>query len=164
MNKTKPNLTRAAMTLLFAVLSSFMAVSTCFAATGSPTKGSCGPSDKPEAVLWEFNMATQTLTISGEGDMADFESPADAPWYNWLNDITSVVVADGVTHVSDYAFSSEYWQLNSLSMGSTVLSIGDYAFNGVPLKSIQQTKTENAARKKEEAADAIVLNADLTNI
>ena len=153
MNKTKPNLTRAAMTLLFAVLSSFMAVSTCFAATGSPSKGSCGPSDKPEAVLWEFNMATQTLTISGEGDMADFESPADAPWYNWLNDITSVVVADGVTHVSDYAFSSEYWQLNSLSMGSTVLSIGDYAFNGVPLKSIQQTKTENAARKKEEAAD-----------
>ena len=153
MNKTKPNLARAAMTLLFAVLSSFMAVSTCFAATGSPTKGSCGPSDKPEAVLWEFNMATQTLTISGEGDMADFTVPTDAPWYNWLNDITSVVVADGVTSVSDYAFSSDYWQLSSVTMASTVLSIGDYAFCNVPLTSIQQIKTENAARKKEEAVD-----------
>jgi hypothetical protein len=152
MNKTTP-FAKAAMMLLVAVLTSFMAVSTSFAAAGSSTKGSCGPSDKPESVLWEFNMATQTLTISGEGDMADFESPSDAPWYSWCNDITSVVMADGVTHVSDHAFSPEYWQLNSVTMPSTVLSIGDYAFNGVPVKSIQQTKTANAARKKEEAAD-----------
>ena len=153
MNKTKPNLARAAMTLLFAVLSSFMAVSICFAAAGNPTQGSCGPSSDPASVKWEFNMETQTLTISGEGDMADFESPADAPWYSWCSDIMSVVVANGVTRVSDYAFSPEYWQMASVSMPSTVLSIGDYAFNGVPLKSIQQIKTVNAARKIEGASN-----------
>ena len=152
--KKKTNLlSRAVMTLLLAVLTTFMVVGTCFAAAGSPTKGSCGPSDKPEAVLWEFNMATQTLTISGEGDMADFESPNDAPWYSWCDDITSVVVAEGVTHVSDYAFDVSYWQLNNLSMASTMVSIGDYAFCDVPLKSIQQIKTESAARKKDGAAD-----------
>ena len=144
---------RAAMTLLFAVLTSFMAVSTGFAADGVPTKGSCGPSDKPEAVLWEFDMSTQTLTISGEGDMADFESPANAPWYSWCSDITSVVVANGVTSVSRYAFSSDYWQLENISLASTIVNIGDYAFCDAPLKSIQQIKTESATRKKDGGAD-----------
>ena len=150
------------MMLFLAVLSSFMAVSTCFAAGGNPTNGSCGPSDKPEAVLWEFNMSTQTLTISGEGDMADYESPADAPWYSWCSDITTVVVADGVTHVSDRAFSADYWQLSSVSMASSVISIGDYAFNTVPLKSILQPAKSTRSGGEEPVAS--VLPDDLQSI
>ena len=62
---------RTAMTLLLAVLGSFMAVGTSFAAVGNPTSGNCGDNDAPEAVAWSLNMSPGTLTSSGDGTMAD---------------------------------------------------------------------------------------------
>ena len=151
------------MTCIAAVI----AVNVSRAAVGTPTNGSCGAdTSNPGGVKWSFDMSTQTLTISGEGDMADYASPSEAPWYNWCNDITSLVVSDGVTHLSDYAFSMDYWQLTSVSMASSVVSIGDYAFNCVPLTSIQQPA--NAARQRREEAEVVkvasVLPADLQSI
>lgn len=164
--KQKTNLfARAATILLLAVLSSFMAVGTSFAAGGNPTSGNCGDNDAPEAVTWSFNMSTQTLTISGEGYMADYESPSKAPWYSWRDDITSVVVADGVTHLSALAFDAGYWQLTNVSLASSVVSIGDYAFNGVPLKSIQPLA--NTSRTRADGGSepvASVLPDDLQSI
>ena len=164
--KQKTNLfARVATMLLFTVLISFMAVGTSFAAGGNPTSGNCGDNDAPEAVTWSFNMSTQTLTISGEGYMADYESPSKAPWYSWRDDITSVVVADGVTHVSALAFDAGYWQLTNVSLASSVVSIGDYAFNGVPLKSIQPLA--NTSRTRADGGSepvASVLPDDLQSI
>ena len=44
------------------------------------------------------------LTISGTGDMFEFRSPSDVPWYNdqWL--INKVVVESDVTSIGNYAF------------------------------------------------------------
>lgn len=44
-----------------------------------------------------------TLTISGTGDMYDYESTT-MPWYDYNADITSVVIEDGVTSIGFYAF------------------------------------------------------------
>ena len=84
------------------------------------------------------------LTISGTGDMTNFKSPEDAPWYNdqWL--INKVVVESGVTSIGNYAF---FWDtgvfyekedvLRSVIISNTVTQIGEQAFgNRVALTSI----------------------------
>ena len=54
-------------------------------------------------VLWGYDNGTQTLTISGTGAMADYNSD-NQPWKDFRGDITSVVIEDGVTSIGDYAF------------------------------------------------------------
>ena len=84
------------------------------------------------------------LTISGTGDMFEFRSPSDVPWYNdqWL--INKVVVESDVTSIGNYAF---FWDtgvfyekedvLRSVIISNTVTQIGEQAFgNRVALTSI----------------------------
>lgn len=78
-----------------------------------------------DAVYWKLENGT--LTIYGEGPMYDFESRGDAPWYNYSSEITSIVITNGVTHIGQYAFYS-FTKLSSVDFGSTLTSIGKYAF------------------------------------
>ena len=84
------------------------------------------------------------LTISGTGDMFEFQYPSDVPWYNdqWL--INKVVVESDVTSIGNYAF---FWDtgvfyekedvLRSVIISNTVTQIGEQAFgNRVALTSI----------------------------
>lgn len=59
--------------------------------------GTCG--DNLTWVLSNSNV----LTISGTGDMYDYDS-STMPWYDYNADITSVVIEDGVTSIGQYAF------------------------------------------------------------
>ena len=141
--KQKTNLfARVATMLLLAVLSSFMAVSTSFAAAGTPTKGTCGDPDAPEALKWEFNITTSTLTINGTGAMLDFVDVGSQPWYAWGDDITTVVIGEGVTR------------------------IGNYAFQDFPLTSIQTQKAESAQTRADGGSESIAsaLPEGLTSI
>jgi uncharacterized coiled-coil protein SlyX len=144
---------RFVMTCIVAVL----AVNVSMAAVGIPTSGFCGDSDDPEAVQWSFNMSSGTLTISGEGAMADFASGDAAPWYDWQNDITNFTVEEGVTRIGNYA-CFQYPQLTSVSMASSVLSIGDYAFCNTPLANIQPL-TDTTMRVREVAAPEVTVSA-----
>lgn len=120
----RKTLLRFAMTCIVAVL----AVNVSMAAVSTPTSGFCGDGDDPEAVQWSFNMLSGTLTISGEGAMADFASGDAAPWYDWQNDITNLVVEEGVTRIGNYA-CFQYPQLTSVSMAGSVFSIGESALS-----------------------------------
>jgi len=55
------------------------------------------------AVTWSLD-ANGVFTVSGEGAMEDYTSADEVPWKDYLADITSVVIGEGVTHVSDYGF------------------------------------------------------------
>ncbi len=84
--------------------------------------GACGTN-----VYWSYNSTSNTLTIFGTGDMTnDFEGNN---WENYLNDITTVNISNGVTSIGDYAFSF-CTGLTSIEIPASVKTIGNYAFQG----------------------------------
>ena len=89
------------------------------------TSGSCG-----DNVTWTFDEATGTLTISGIGDMYDYSEPYsnnEVPWNDYCSEITSILISEGITSISDWAFyDCEY--LTEITIPDSVTSIGNYAF------------------------------------
>jgi hypothetical protein len=70
-----------------------------------------------------------TLTVSGNGTMADYANLSDRPWVNNIGDITSVVVESGVTSVGMYAFYN-CTSITSVTLPEGLTAIGDGAFGG----------------------------------
>ena len=99
---------------------------------------SCG-----EYVTWAYDEATKTLTVSGTGDMDEWNYAAEPKpekrpsWEIYKNDIQKVVVEDGVTSIGEYAFC-KYGSLTDVTIAETVTRIGRNAFYYcTSLKSIQ---------------------------
>lgn len=81
--------------------------------------GTCG-----DNVIWNYD-GNGTLKISGTGKMST--SSLNIPWEDYQTAITSIVIENGVTNISDFAFRS-CSKLTSISIGNTVTSIGKNAF------------------------------------
>ena len=115
---------------------------TCFAmtamlASADTVGGLCGI-EGDQMVSWELNRDIGLLTISGEGRMADFDDPSEAPWYSYSKSIVHLIVEEGITHISQAGF----WHmpyLESAEIAESVVSIGDYAFYGAPLTIVIPT-------------------------
>lgn len=89
--------------------------------------GVCG-----DNLTWIFNKETNTLTISGTGDMYDYEINdvsgfINQPWYNFSRDIKHIVVEDGVTSIGEAAFAS--CDVTDITIGDSVASIGSEALD-----------------------------------
>ncbi len=78
-------------------------------------------------LTWTFDEYTETLTISGTGEMTNWSSSSDVPWSDYSSAIKKVIVSDGVTSIGEYAFS-DCTNLASVTIGDSVTSIGDSAF------------------------------------
>ena len=91
--------------------------------TGSTLhNGACG-----ESLTWEFDSGIGRLYIYGTGDMWEFESPEEVPWYEYRNAITAVEFDEQVTSIGSYAFS-ECTGLSEISLPRDCRNIGMYAF------------------------------------
>ena len=99
-------------------------VDTAYAAE-TANSGTCG-----DNVTWKLT-SDGTLTISGTGDMADFEWDG-TPWYSVRSQVKSVVIKDGVTSIGDCAFGGCI-SLTSVSIPDGVISIGFAAFESCSL-------------------------------
>lgn len=84
--------------------------------------GSCGGE-----LSWDLG-EDGCLTISGIGAMTDFDYENPAPWLEYSESITRVVIGDGVTSVGACAFQ-ECMNLQTVQLGSNVATIGEYAFH-----------------------------------
>ena len=63
--------------------------------------GTCG-----ENVTWSLSLnKTQTLTLSGSGEMYDYRVTNDVPWNDYRSSIAHVVVEEGVTSIGNVAFA-----------------------------------------------------------
>ncbi len=80
-----------------------------------------------EDVHWYYDYGT--LSIFGEGDMEDIATHAGVPWYEYADQITKVVVGEGVTGVGAYAFA-DLTKLTTAELPETLTKLGAYAFAG----------------------------------
>ena len=127
MKKTRLFSPRAAMMLLATLLLTLTAQT---AWAEDPITGGCGTNVT-------YTIEGNTLTISGTGAMDDYTLERDQPWY-YYNNITNLIIKEGVTHIGKKAFST-FSSLISVSFehGSQLTSIGDYAFYNCKFESIK---------------------------
>ena len=69
------------------------------------------------------------LTIENDGAMEDYAAASDAPWFRLRSHIQSVVVSEGVTSLSSYAFYG-CDELEEVSLPQSLCRIGSLAFGG----------------------------------
>ncbi|MCQ2191243.1 MAG: leucine-rich repeat protein [Paludibacteraceae bacterium] len=67
------------------------------------------------------------LVIDGEGNMPDFKSPKDVPWYPYRNMIVYGDVQNGVRNIGNYAFYNDTLLLG-ITLPQSLTKIGDKAF------------------------------------
>ena len=85
----------------------------------SATSGSCGKN-----ATWSYNAATKTLSISGSGDMTDYETdPAMGienapPWDDYREEIEHVIINEGITSIGAEAFGFQYTSFRDKSDNS----------------------------------------------
>ena len=125
MKKTKKVLSIVlSLTLL---LSAFAGVD--FSAYALAKSGKCGKN-----VSYEFNSSTGELTISGKGDMDDYESSSP---FRGNTKIKTVAIKKGVTRIGWNAFN-DCKEITSVSIGNSVEIVNDCSFaNCSKLKSIK---------------------------
>ena len=101
--------------------------------------GQCG-----EGMTWTLDRAAQTLTIEGQGKMQDYAARRDepwddhphAPWNDYRDEITAVVIGEGVTHIGERAFDS-FDKLQSVQLPASLREICIQAFYGCGLQTLQ---------------------------
>ena len=77
------------------------------------------------------------LTISGEGEMANYSTSSVAPWYNKRTKILSVVIEPGVTSIGAYAFYA-CLKLTEVELPEGITYIGESAFQDcAKLKTVE---------------------------
>ena len=85
--------------------------------------GTCG-----ESVNYSYDKHTQTLTVSGNGTMANYEyGQNEAPWFSYANEIKSIEIGSGITSISNFTFY-KCSSVTSITLPATVTSIGSSAF------------------------------------
>ncbi len=108
-----------------------------FDGSGELASGECG-----EGLTWILTDDGK-LTVSGAGEMYDWDEAASAPWADYKSKwITKVVISADVTHVGAWSFA------NCRNLGdvefespSRLVSVGDYAFAYSGVKNIELPDT-----------------------
>jgi len=95
-----------------------------FSSFAQNPKGTAG------TLTWELNLSDSTLTINGNDIMPDYIQYQNiAPWRNYPTSIATVVIANNVKSVGNYAFINCY-NLRSVVISNSVITVGEYAFGG----------------------------------
>ena len=84
------------------------------------TSGVCGAD-----LTWSYKNGV--LAITGTGEMTDYSSYEDTPWYDLIDKIGWIIIDEGTTTIGINAFTS-YNELSKIVLPDTLTSIGDYAF------------------------------------
>ena len=115
-------------------------------------------------VAWTFD-SDGTLTISGEGDMGDFEwnykeQNVRQPWADHRDDITRAVIGEGVTRIGDNAFR-RCTSLRTIVIPGTVTEIGWCPFISCGALEAFEVSPENPAFADR---DGVLFDKSMTNL
>lgn len=106
-------ITALLLTLLFALCAS--------AETHSGTVGSTNN------INWSLDTDTGVLTLTGSGATGGFSSSNRAPWYEYRQKITSIVIGEGITSFGQQTFNG-CSAVTNVSLPSSLTSIGMQGF------------------------------------
>ena len=122
--------------------------------------GNCGAVGSEASVKWaltknneDSSNPTYTLTISGEGKMANLNNSTETenisdgagtyPWANLKDSITKIVIDDGVTSIGSKAFIA-YTNVTSVNIGRDVSEIGVGALSQLSACTTFDVSSENS--------------------
>ena len=146
------------MVLALSMLISFMPI-----IASAATSGACG-----DNLTWTFDNGT--LTISGTGEMEDYywEENHRAPWFKNRESIKNVVIEEGATNISTYAFYC-CSNLINITISNSVTNIESDAF--ATCSSLTNITIPNSVMSIEEFAiidcdnlESITISNSVTNI
>lgn len=127
------------------------------------TSGSCG-----ENTTWNYDETTKTLTVSGTGEMSDFDKYYFVPWESYRKEIEVVLVQPGLTYIGKNAFRQSV-SLRSVSISDSVKKIGNSAFcscSALTSMTIPDSVTsiDNGAFDGCENLNSVILPNSVTSI
>ena len=129
--------------------------------SGTPVmNGTCGAAGNESDVTWKLTQnnegtenPTYTLIISGSGAMANLNNSTETenisdgagtyPWATWKDNITKIVIDDGVTSIGSKAFIG-YTNVTSVSIGKDVSEIGVGALSQLAACTSFNVSSENS--------------------
>lgn len=114
---------------LVLVLSMLCAFAPVIHAAEIVDSGECGADG--DNLTWTLD-DSGILTISGEGEMEDFnylDYSSDAPWYNNRSNISNIVIENGVTSIGAYAFYNCTKDEMRIEMPTSIIKIGSSALS-----------------------------------
>ena len=125
-----------------------------------------------ENIFWSIEGGV--LTVSGKGAMPDFEydekAMSTAPWIQYADSISLIIISDGITSVGNNSFSF-LRNADRIDIPESVTSIGDYAFDGCGsnTNNFQLTLPKNLTYLGEHSLEGmamsrIILPAGITEI
>lgn len=98
---------------------------TLFAASEIVASGACGA--QGDNLTWTLDSGG-VLTISGTGNMCDYENWG-SPWYGRKGDnIKKIIIQDGVTSIGNFAFECVF-NVTDIEISNSVTAIGNSAFS-----------------------------------
>ena len=112
-----------AIVFSFSIVLSIFLNSFFTSASNQILNGKCG-----ESVEYELDLTTGILTLSGFGDVYDYNANENKSPFNGRTDIKSVVIKDGVRHIGSYTFEN-CSSLKLLKFADTVFTLGENAFS-----------------------------------
>lgn len=123
------------LSLILSLILSVLVIPVSAFEVNASYSGNCG-----ENAVWVYDDSTRTLTISGKGDMTDYN--AYLTFDSNYNKIKSVVITEGVTSIGSNVFGiCEY--VTSISIPVSITKINKNAFeNCSSLKKVYYAGTE----------------------
>ena len=80
-----------------------------------------------DTITWTLD-SNGLLVISGTGEIGDYEKGAgNQPWADYRNNITALVIEEGITRIGDRAFQNCI-NMERANIGDGVAGIGEWAF------------------------------------
>ena len=137
---------------LILALSMVAVMFSAISVSAAATSGSCGPT-----MSWRVEKTV--LSITGTGEMTNFNTTQRPPWHDVRSNITEIVIESGVVSIGNYAFADFSQKLAKVNIPETVVSIGNFSF--LNCKTLQTTVLPAKLKKIGNGAfkDCVSLNS-----
>jgi len=106
--------------LMTAVLALLLVLSSALCVAAADFSGNCN-----DGISWTLQGGH--LKISGTGPMPNYSENRLPPWYGYAENILSIEIGNGITHVGDFAFM-KLENATAATVADSVQTIGSFAF------------------------------------